>query len=620
VSPSKAPAYAEQAVSLTFTPEVSGQLEIPVQDAAPEFANVDGTWIDERRFFQGPRPPAGDWSDRDWIEIPHEHYIPISRSRLLGKLWQFPKAQEAGIHFKHFLELVEAIYHFHYHQTLNELKEDYEYFSPDLGPELRKGIADEELIWREHRFISNFIKTMSRGNFIPFGEKDLAAAKEQKYLFDLSVDVRWDVHDKRMLKDYFDYIDSPEAENTREDMELEQPIREYIGLPKQFDDGLLMFYRGIGRDQAEGTFIMQKIDVLIVKLFALLLWPFRWLMAKIRGKSDVEAISKDSVTSAFDGAMSFLGLSDKKDPQSEAEAEAEQRTVIFDKRWVRRINISNQDIQIKDLFKVSHLQEPALERVLCLFRMMPPQPPKILDRVPAIKKIVEKLMGKKTDEDRDWTIYLKMFKNIPLADSDIVFPEKRVRMRSFDRVMLSITGMLGIFILIRTLMSPTKGAASIALITIVFSYLIKLILGYRRTRANYMARMTQELYHKSLDNDLGVLQYLVDSLEEQEVKEAVLAYYFLWKEGRPMSEKELDGKIEEFIAEHFDGLEVDFEVDDALDKVLDKEGPQPHKHIPIVRLLKGAGPNGEDLYEAKPLEEALEIMDYKWDNFYQYNV
>ena len=55
---------------------------------------------------------------------------------------------------------------------------------------------------------------------------------------------------------------------------------------------------------------------------------------------------------------------------------------------------------------------------------------------------------------------------------------------------------------------------------------------YLNVRRKYMARMTRNLYEKNLDNSVGVLQYLVDSLEEQEYKEAVLVYFVLWLEGR----------------------------------------------------------------------------------------
>ena len=139
------------------------------------------------------------------------------------------------------------------------------------------------------------------------------------------------------------------------------------------------------------------------------------------------------------------------------------------------------------------------------------------------------MIGKQEGTERDWSIHMKMFKSIPLADIEMLMPEKNVRMKSFDVTMLFLTGFAGIFALYKGLQQEDKTIIFV-IIGVLFAYLIKLVLGYRRVRANYMARMTKELYHKSLDNDFGVLQYLVDTLEEQEFKEASLAYFFLWNE------------------------------------------------------------------------------------------
>ena len=67
------------------------------------------------------------------------------------------------------------------------------------------------------------------------------------------------------------------------------------------------------------------------------------------------------------------------------------------------------------------------------------------------------------------------------------------------------------------------------------------------------------------DNNLGVIFFLMDSLEEQELKEALLAYYILWRDGT-LKQTELDARCEEFLNARC-GVEVDFEVGDALASV-----------------------------------------------------
>ena len=59
-----------------------------------------------------------------------------------------------------------------------------------------------------------------------------------------------------------------------------------------------------------------------------------------------------------------------------------------------------------------------------------------------------------------------------------------------------------------------------ALATLI-CYSGKVIVGWRNSRNRYEQLVTHLLYDKNLDNDLGVILSLVDSLEEQEFKEAV---------------------------------------------------------------------------------------------------
>ena len=68
------------------------------------------------------------------------------------------------------------------------------------------------------------------------------------------------------------------------------------------------------------------------------------------------------------------------------------------------------------------------------------------------------------------------------------------------------------------------------------------------------------------------------------------------------TEEELDDRIEQWLRDRF-GLELDFEVDDALRKLQDK------------RLLTR---DGERL-TVLPLDEALVRLDELWDNIFTYN-
>ena len=111
------------------------------------------------------------------------------------------------------------------------------------------------------------------------------------------------------------------------------------------------------------------------------------------------------------------------------------------------------------------------------------------------------------------------------------------------------------------------------------------------------------MYFKGQANNSAVLNMIVDLGEDQEVKEALLAYAFLhYDTDCQHNEKSLDDKIEKWLLDTF-AVNIDFEVDDALAK-LEK-----------MKLLS-TDENG--ILSVVPIEKSLTILDEYWDNIYDF--
>ena len=581
-------------------------------------------WIEEGLYYRGQQPPkSSEWSDDEWVYMPHENYIPVSKSRVVKAMGERLMDKIPAQQLKPFVELLEGVYHFHYHKILNALKEDYEYFSPSMGEKMRAGIAQAELESRERSFLINFIQLMIRGNFNPLSDAEHQQAEQHSYLLDLPIDINWSIKDPAMYHRLFEYSKSETGQKLIEDKLGINHLTNYLDVPKDYENRIMIFHRGISPDRTEGLFFMQKVNKGIDKVFELILKPLQKSVETVTEKTEhiVEG-TLEKGKNLISGRPFAPRALRQEDQSSETGDQEVGEGVVFLPRWLRRTSLENQSFSIGRLFKSSLLQEPAIERVICVFRQYPPTPPVIIRKIPFISRFIKVPQPDEVDP----TIHVKLFQHIPLADLEIIFPEKHIRMKSFDKFMLGFLGFVGLVVGLVKGMDSGKGT-----LAVIFSVLgllaMKTITRFINTRRRYMLQMSQDLYHKNLDNDLGVLQYLVDNIEDQEFKESFIAYMLLIEAGKPLTEAELDDAAERFLNESFNGLEVDFEVDDALEKItvkLDENGQEIQSDeqrastmfLPLVHELTDE--SGEVRYQAKSVEDALEAMDDRWDNFFQY--
>jgi hypothetical protein len=227
--------------------------------------------------------------------------------------------------------------------------------------------------------------------------------------------------------------------------------------------------------------------------------------------------------------------------------------------------------------------------------------------------IVKLRPHKRLDRDVDTSrVYLKIFKDIPKMDHDMLLPGARVRFSKLDRALIIYPLAAGIGLTLYNIgagLFVSSVAAASSLLTwgiagAIGGYGYKSYHSYQVKKQDYSLRLTKNLYYKSLDNNTGVLMRLLDEAEEQECRETFLAYFCLWKYAPPQgwTAEQLDDYVELYL-EGNAGLKVDFEIGDALAKL---------ERLKIVRKVG-------DVYHVEPLNKALEMLDWTWDNYFTYN-
>ena len=173
-------------------------------------------------------------------------------------------------------------------------------------------------------------------------------------------------------------------------------------------------------------------------------------------------------------------------------------------------------------------------------------------------------------------VHLRMFKNIPKADIDMMLPGAKIRLSWLDTGKIGIPTLWGIFImssklakslwiiaLIGTLKVLSSFLFAIAIVLATVFYGIKSVLSYTSTKRRYQLNITRSLYYQNLDNNLGALLRLEEEAEQQEVCEAILAYFVLSQSVEALTTQEIDQRAE-VILESITGFPIDFDVEDAV--------------------------------------------------------
>jgi hypothetical protein len=223
---------------------------------------------------------------------------------------------------------------------------------------------------------------------------------------------------------------------------------------------------------------------------------------------------------------------------------------------------------------------------------------------------------------RPGTILIKYFRDIARSDANMLFPGVRVVMSLFDKLFLGLPALVGgIPILLKLIPAITvlalviaawlgaagaaqddqtkQAFAAVSALVAVGGFVMRQWLKYQRQSLLYQKQISDNVYFRNISNNAGVLDYIIGTAEEQECKEAFLAYYFLTAAGAPRTQGALERHIEEWLKDTF-RVDVAFEVGEALAK------------LERLKLLRRDG----EALTVPSLDDALAILDRTWVDFF----
>ncbi|KAF2322971.1 hypothetical protein GH714_032558 [Hevea brasiliensis] len=284
-----------------------------------------------------------------------------------------------------------------------------------------------------------------------------------------------------------------------------------------FADKFIIFRRGFGIDKMTAYFIKSKINTILARLWRCFL----------------------TVTGVKRILFTKSGASIDKDIKPvEICVEDDQNDL-----YVERIRIEKMKLSFSNLVGKVTIQEPTFQSIIVVYRRT----------------------SSKKETERN--IYVKQFKNIPMADMEIVLPEKNnPGLTPMDWVKFIVSAVIGLVTVIGSLSSPKADIRVIfAILSSVVGYCVKTYFTFQSNLVSYQSLITQSVYDKQLDSGRGTLLHLCDNVIQQEVKEVIVSFFVLMEQGQA-TRQELDQRCEDLIKHEF-GEICNFDVDDAVQKL-----------------------------------------------------
>lgn len=215
----------------------------------------------------------------------------------------------------------------------------------------------------------------------------------------------------------------------------------------------------------------------------------------------------------------------------------------------------------------------------------------------------------RTSSMQSGQIYLKLFKNIPKNDVEMVLPNTTLKLRGLDRAMIGGPVLAGIgwtiFQSIGIILAVASGAFALtfddprlkalgSVLLVLAGYLWKTHSKVKTTRLRYMQTLSQGLYFLNLANNRSVIHQLLAFARDGDEKEALLAYHILEAKG-PLTKPALDAAAELWIR-NGSGRQSDFDVGGAV------------HNLTVWGLI---ATNGDEL-RAVAVKEGSELLKQRW--------
>eukprot|EP00210_Caulerpa_lentillifera_P002343 g2248.t1 len=453
--------------------------------------------------------------------------------------------------FSTFAQLLEAYIQCQFLSLRNSIKRSFLLFSRGaLGKEYvsRRGRSvpsRQEFASKEVQFIADFMTLMESAHYQLVTKELWEIALKEDFLLTMPITVNMDSMDSKMLKRFWD---------GKSDQRNQLP---------ETADRILIFYRGVSISRKTDIFISEKINLFL-----------HYTVLKL-----IRKLFKKGVQEG--------------EEESETPKLLQHEDVRVAERVTLRQLLPDWKVVLQKFLTKLEIVEPTFDDVVVLYR----------NAKSTLLSSTEKTVENKTQAKRN--IVIKSFNSVPLADLEVIFPDKDVSLSNLSLVVLWVTLFLALITAGMTLWQTDIDSSVItSALVLLLGKLFQSYTSMQREKSTMMMNISRMLYDKTKDSQDGAVFSLLDDMADQQTKTHCIAYVMLLMcEHRRMKIENLDKRCVEFFEENFN-LRVDFTIRDKLETLTASGLIKQNEH-------------DEEMLSAISLEEANDLLTQKWKDAYK---
>ena len=326
------------------------------------------------------------------VVCPPERHIPVPPHEL-SQVFLSRLGEDDQQKYRELLKLMEAATQFEFLDIRRRIKRNFRLFSlgaagEEYNSRLRRGLPKKlELLQREQRFVSDFLLLLKAAHYQLLTQAEWDMAVEEEFQLTMPVAVNWKHMDDALLTGYW-------SNHQDERRNLAEML-----------DRVLVFHRGVGVAKTAGLFLSEKVDLLVEYGITK---PLSRLWNWIRRKSvDVATAEAD------------------KEPGEEEDWKKHKRRRVVPRRTLNRVLPDFLSV-VKNVHRKVEIQEPTFKEMIILYRKADhrPKDPKGSRSSVALAKR---------------NIFIKSFTDVPMADVELIFPDKKVFIKAVSKIQLAVT-------------------------------------------------------------------------------------------------------------------------------------------------------------------------------------